>query len=235
MPPAELKRGSTPGRHPHGPYPSAPQMDFGAKVLKVMTWGLKCCNGALFLPRNRSLLNQIKECIISWRAREWQAKFETKKWQKSNEIVAKIGKKWHTWSSSPTCSGGRRGAHRTPDILSGNLIGATGPCYLWPPTLLTIWHKEKSFLEFAVWLSPLNTLGLFLLGSPLCCSCWFITLKCKFSQSNSFDCTFNNINLCESLPSSLIKYQLLKKVWKVNICRNLCSLLLLVSHYLPIT
>ena len=107
-----------------------------------------------------------------------------KKWwksgKKSNENMAKkIWKKWHTWSSSPTCSPGRRGAHRSPDILSCHLIGATGPSYLWPPTLLTMYLTERKILS-----KTFNILGSFCLAAPLCRSHRFTTLKCKFSQSN---------------------------------------------------
>ena len=132
-----------------------------------------------------NLLKQINGSIMSWWARVWQAKnYEkvAKKWWKSGKkrkCGKKHMKKWHTWSSSPTCSPGRRGAHRSPDILSCHLIGATGPSYLWPPTLLTMYLTERKILS-----ETFNILGSFCLAAPLCCSHRFTTLKCKFSQSN---------------------------------------------------
>ena len=76
----------------------------------------------------------------------------------------KIDKKWHTCSKSPTCLPPGWRAHRTLDILSAHLIGATGPRYhplLWPPTLLRKILFESWFLT-----QPFQYFGLFLLGSP---------------------------------------------------------------------
>ena len=112
---------------------------------------------------------------------------------------------------SATCSGR---AHRTLDILSGHLIGATRPrssLTPYPTYYLTQLKSSTKKGFFALKLdfnqSQCCLVSLFLATAlVLLIQIYhlFTALECNFSQSTDVDCTFENIKLCQSQPCQIL-------------------------------